>query len=341
VIEDAGDVGGVEIADADEVARHAATIYQLVLVWRHVAADRRGEVIGGRFRLDERIGKGAMAEVFRAVDLTALPSGSAAGSGQARPVDDSTSAYVAVKILKRQLAGEHEARERFIREGDVQARLRHRNIAALLATGITDRGEPYLVVELLRGKTIRGVVKDEGRLAPRRAASYAWQALHGLAAVHAAGVLHRDLKPANIMLEPSPGPIERVVLIDFGFASIEGGLTGRMQKLTLAGTVVGSLRYMAPERLRGEATDCRSDLYAIGIILYEMLIGQPPFVAERDFDLVEMHLNVEPPSLCAADPSLPAALDEVLAIALAKHQDDRYATADDMAAALDAAAQAL
>ena len=283
-----------------------------------MAVDRRGEVIGGRFRIDDRIGAGAMAEVYRALDET-------------------TSAYVALKILKRQLAGEREARERFAREADVQARLRHRNVAALLATGVTDRDEPYLVVELLRGKTLRGVGKDEGRIAPRRAASYAWQALHGLTAVHAAGVLHRDLKPANIMLEPSPGPIDRVVLIDFGFASFEGGNS----KLTLQGTVVGSLRYMAPERLRGEPPDQRSDLYAMGVILFELLTGTPPFVAENDLDLIDLHLNVEAPALREIDPSFPASLDAVLACALEKRVDDRYATAADMAAALDAAAQAL
>ena len=282
-----------------------------------MAGDRRGEVIGGRFRIDDRIGKGAMAEVYRALD-------------------EQTSAYVALKILKRSLAADREARERFAREGEVQARLRHRNVAALLATGVTDRLEPYLVVELLRGKTLRGVVREEGRVSPRRAASYGWQALHGLAAVHAAGVLHRDLKPANIMLEPSPGPIERVVLIDFGFASFEGGT-----KLTLQGTVVGSLRYMAPERLRGEPPDQRSDLYAMGVILYELLTGVPPFAADHDLDLIEMHLHAPPPSLCAADPTLPAALDAVLACALEKRQADRYATAAEMADALDAAAQAL
>lgn len=282
-----------------------------------MAADRRGEVIGGRFRIDEKIGKGAMAEVYRALDVT-------------------TSAYVALKILKRQVAGDREARERFAREGEVQARLRHRNVAALLANGVTERLEPYLVVELLRGKTLRGVVKDEGRIPPRRAASYGWQALHGLAAVHAAGVLHRDLKPANIMLEPSPGPIERVVLIDFGFASFEGGT-----KLTLQGTVVGSLRYMAPERLRGEPPDQRSDLYAMGVILFEMLTGAPPFVADHDLDLIDMHLNTEAPALRSRDESLPASLDAVLACALEKRQDDRYDTAAEMAAALDAAAQAL
>src|SRR6185503_7555643 len=193
---------------------------------------------------------------------------------------------------------------RFAREAEVQAKLRHRNVAALLATGVTDKHEPYLALELLRGKSLRSVLKGEGRIAARRAASYAFQTLNGLGAVHEAGVLHRDLKPANIMLEPSPGPIDRVVLIDFGFATFEGSA-----KLTLQGTVVGSLTYIAPERLRGEPTDQRADLYAIGVILFELLAGRPPFTAADDFDLIEQHLELEPPRLQSIDPDLPSALD--------------------------------
>jgi serine/threonine-protein kinase len=225
---------------------------------------------------------------------------------------------------------------RFAREADVQARLRHRNVAALLATGVTtDKYEPYLAVELLRGKSLRSVIKSERRVSPRRAASYAWQALQGLHAVHRAGVLHRDLKPANIMLEPSPGPVERVVLIDFGFATFEGSA-----KLTLQGTVVGSLTYIAPERLRAEEPDGRADLYAIGVVLFELLTGEPPFRADDDFDLISMHLNEEPPSVAHVSPSA-GVLDPVIRRALAKLPADRYADAAEMAAALERAAQQL
>lgn len=272
--------------------------------------DRTGQVIGGRFRIDALIGKGAMAEVYRAIDLQ-------------------TSANVAVKVLRSALISDSAVMQRFQREGEVQARLRHRNVAALLATGVTEKNEPYLVVELLRGKSLRGVMKQEGRVAAKRAASYAWQALQGLSAVHGAGILHRDLKPANIMLEPSPGPIERVVLIDFGFATFEGSA-----KLTAQGTVVGSLRYIAPERLRGEPIDQRSDVYAIGVMLYELLMGQPPFQSDDDFTLIEMHLHQEPPALAG---DLPPELDEVIARALAKYPSDRYATAAEMSAAIEAA----
>ena len=135
------------------------------------------------------------------------------------------------------------------------------------------------------------------------------------------------------MLEPSPGPVDRVVLIDFGFATFEGSA-----KLTQQGAVVGSLTYIAPERLRGEPIDQRSDLYAIGVILFELLMGAPPFHSTDDFDLVEMHLNDPPPPL---DPALPAAIEQVIQHALAKHQDDRYPDATQMANALEQAAAAL
>jgi len=271
--------------------------------------DRTGQLIGGRWRIETLIGRGAMADVFRAQDLE-------------------TSAHVAVKILRTEL-GDPSARARFQREGEVQARIRHKNVAALLGSGVTDRREPYLAMELLRGANLRGVVKRSGAVEPRRAASYIWQALQGLAAVHALGVLHRDLKPANIMLEPSPGPVERVVLIDFGFASTEGAA-----RLTATGAIVGSLAYLAPERMRGEPIDARSDLYAIATIFYELLAGRPPFVGATDMELVDAQLHHTPAPLSYA-------FDDVLQRALAKHQAERFADAHEMIAALEAAATRL
>ena len=279
--------------------------------------NRIGQVVGDRFRVDELIGRGASAEVFRALDRE-------------------TQTPVALKIMRHTHVSDSVQLARFSREGEVQAKLRHRNIAALLASGVTEKHEPYLAVELLNGKTLRGVVKAEGRLDARRAASYAWQALNGLAAVHAQGVLHRDLKPANIMLEPSQGPIDRVVLIDFGFATFEGSA-----KLTLQGTVVGSLTYIAPERLRGEQAGPRADLYAMAVILFEMLTGRPPFVAEDDFDLIDYHVNVEAPRLRDLDDTMPQALDDLVARALDKDPDERFVDAAMMATQLELAAQEL
>lgn len=272
-----------------------------------------------------------MAEVFRA---TVLPDHTA----------------VAIKILDQKLSSSPAAQQRFAREVQAQAMIRHRNVAALLGSGVTPQREPYLVLELLRGRSLRSVIKNEGAISPRRAVGYVWQALQGLAAVHGAGVLHRDLKPANIMLEPVSGIMrtvgrtapgvepstlqrsdggERIVLIDFGFASLDGSA-----KLTLQGTVVGSLTYMAPERLRGETPDERADLYSLGIVLYELLRGTPPFSAEDDLELIDRHLHQPVPELRDPGGGISRALAEVVEMALAKQAEHRFASAQAMAAAL-------
>lgn len=280
------------------------------------AGDRSGTAIDGRYRLEKLIGRGAMADVYRARD-------------------DAAGQTVAVKILRDQVARDPEAVARFQREADVQGKISHRNVAALYASGVTEFAEPYLVVELLRGHSLRAVLKQQGAVAPARALSYVWQALQGLAAVHAQGVLHRDLKPANLMLEPSPGPVERVIVIDFGFAALEGGA-----KLTARGHVVGSLTYLAPERLRGRPADARSDLYALGIILYELIAGRAPFVGADDYELISAHLHDDPPPLdsVTAQPP-PEAVVRLVNQALAKEPERRFASALAMAAAIEEAAR--
>jgi serine/threonine protein kinase len=287
--------------------------------------DRIGSVIDGRYRIDRLIGRGAMAEVFRATQL----ADAAAAPGSAGRA-------VAVKIISQQVSTNPNARERFAREAHVQAMIRHRNVAALLGSGFTAEREPYLALELLRGRSLRSVLKAEGAVAPRRAASYVWQALQGLAAVHAAGVLHRDLKPANIMIEPISGGGDRLTLIDFGFASLDGSA-----KLTQQGTVVGSLTYMAPERLRGDTPDERADLYSLGIVLFELLTGVPPYAADDDLDLIDMHLNGPMPRLYDPLAGISQPLVEVVRTALGKQADERYASALEMAQALEEAAPSL
>jgi serine/threonine protein kinase len=279
--------------------------------------DRSGTVVDGRYQLEEPIGRGASAEVYRAIDVT-------------------TGDAVAIKILRGTSARSDEAVARFQREAEVQARVRHRNVAGLFGSGVTEAAEPYLVVELLRGQSLRHRLALDGAVPPARALSYTWQALQGLGAVHAQGVLHRDLKPANLMLEPSPGPVERVVVIDFGFAAFEGGTA-----LTRRGHVVGSLTYLAPERLRGEAADERSDLYAIGVILHELLAGTPPFTGEDDFDIISAHLGDDPPDLATLAVPPPADVCAIVACALAKDRAERYPDAATMAAAIAHAARTL
>lgn len=276
-------------------------------------------MIGGRFVLEERLGSGAMAEVYRALDRAAR-------------------AQVAIKILKAAVARDPEQAARFEREAQVQGMVRHRNVAAIFGGGVTAAAEPFIALELLRGKSLRTLLRTDRRLPPSRAMSYVWQTLQGLAAVHARGILHRDLKPANLMLEPSPGPVDRVALIDFGFATLEGEAG-----LTQQGTVVGSLTYLPPERLTGEPADERSDLYAVGIVFFELLTGRPPFVADDDMALIDLHLEAPVPSLDAfhVDRVAVAALDPILACALAKRPADRYPDALTMAAAIESAARAV
>lgn len=248
--------------------------------------------------------------------------------------DSQAERAVAIKVLLPSAMRNHTNLRRFEREARAQARIAHKNVAQILDLGVTDRAEPYLVVELLRGRSLRDVVAKRGRVNAVHAASYVWQALQGLAASHEAGVLHRDLKPGNLMLEPSAGPVERVVVIDFGFASLEGA-----DKLTLEGHVVGSLGYLAPERLRGERGDERSDLYSLGVVLYELLVGKRPFIAPSDVELIRLQIDAPPvpPAEAAPEADISASLQAVVLRALAKNPADRHHSASAMADALEAA----
>ena len=280
--------------------------------------DRSGTVVDGRYHLEQRIGRGASAEVYRAID------------GQ-------TGGAVAIKILRGADTRDDESAARFQREAEVQAMVRHHNVAGLYGNGMTEAAEPYLVVELLRGASLRDRLRERGAVSASTAVTYIWQTLQGLAAVHARGILHRDLKPANLMLEPSPGPVERVVLIDFGFAAFEGG-----KSLTRRGHVVGSLTYLAPERLRGETADPRSDLYAVGVIFHELLAGAPPFDGDDDFDIITAHLGDDPPDLITVAPiPPPAAVCAIVRRALAKDRAARFADATAMADAVGECAATL
>ena len=274
-----------------------------------------GDVIMGRYTILRPLGVGSMAEVFAAYDTK-------------------REREVALKLIRRNLARDPETIRRLEREAKVQRMIRHRNVAKLYGGGVTEKNEPYLVVELLAGRSLRDILKMEGMVEWRRAAGYAWQALQGLEAIHAVGVMHRDLKPANLMLQPDAGAIERVVLIDFGFAALEGG--GR---LTAQGHVVGSLAYLPPERLMGEPGDERSDIYALGVVLYELVSGRRPFVAPDDIDLINMHLEMPPvpPHILTPDAMISPQLEAVILQSLAKDPKDRPLSAAHMAASLAAA----
>jgi serine/threonine protein kinase len=268
-----------------------------------------------RYALRALLGKGGMGEVWLAHDTR---------------IDRD----IAVKLMRG--SKDADAVARFLREARVQGRLEHPSVVPVHDLG-GDETAPFFAMKRLIGITLADVIASHGDTKwPRRTLLTRFvEICLAIEFAHNRGVIHRDLKPANIMLEPSPGPIERGVLIDFGFATFEGSA-----KLTLQGTVVGSLTYIAPERLRAEEPDRRADIYALGVVLFELLTGHPPFQADDDFDLIGMHLNEDPPSV---GPDAPTAgpLDPVIARALAKASADRYDDAAQMADAVERAAQQL
>jgi serine/threonine protein kinase len=277
-----------------------------------ISAASPGQVIDGRYTIIRLIGRGAMADVFEARD-------------------NATQDKVALKIMRDVVSQDPDAVARFGREAQVQQRIRHPNVAVLHAAGMHG-SSPYLALELLGGRSLLNVLKHEKQVPLMRAVAYGWQALQGLAATHAAGVQHRDMKPANLMLRPNGDGTERVVLIDFGFASLEGAAG-----ITRQGFVVGSLTYMAPERLRSEPVDARADLYGLGVVLYELLAGFAPFRADDDATLIGEVMDARPQPLTEIVADLPEAVDQVIARALSKYPAERAGSALEMADALAAA----
>jgi serine/threonine protein kinase len=259
------------------------------------------------YTLLEPIGHGGMAVVYRARQ-------------------DSLERTVAIKILSDNLAASTEFMERFRREARTAAKLRHPNVITVFDFGQDVRGVPYLVLEYVEGPTLADLM-DSG-LDDSRIPDLLGQIAAGLDYAHARGVIHRDVKPGNVLLTDDG----RVVLADFGLAWLLEGA-----HLTLAGGVIGTPEYMAPEQAGGEPIDHRADVYALGVVLYEMLVGERPFVAETPIGVLLKHLQDAPPSVLEARPELPAAVGEVVARALAKDPSERFASAGDLARAFRAA----
>jgi serine/threonine protein kinase len=255
------------------------------------------------YTLLEPIGHGGMAVVYRARQ-------------------DSLDRIVAVKILSENLAASNEFLERFRREARTAANLRHPNVITVFDFGQDERGVPYLVLEFIEGPTLADLM-DTG-LDDSRVPELLDQIAAGLDYAHGRGVIHRDIKPGNVLMTEDG----RAVLADFGLAWLLEGA-----HLTLTGGVIGTPEYMAPEQASGEGIDHRADVYALGVVLYEMLVGERPFVAETPIGVLLQHLQDPPPSVLEARPDLPLAVGGVVARALAKEPDERYASAGELARA--------
>ena len=268
-------------------------------------------VLAGRYRLVRLVARGGMAEVWEAQD-------------------DVLARAVAVKILHRHLSDDEAVQERFRREAISAARLAHPNVVATYDAG-SDGGTAFIVMELVRGRTLRQVLLAEGPLQPGRAVSIAVQVASALEHAHQNGLIHRDVKPANILLcEDGVGPT-RVMVADFGIAraAAQSG-----SDLTQTGAIVGTAKYLSPEQVEGREPDVRSDVYALGVVLYEMLCGRPPFSADTELATALQHLRADPERPRSLQPGIPKALEVVVLNAMARDASDRYASADELRHAL-------
>jgi len=283
---------------------------------RDSAAARLGDVLQERYRLEEIIGSGGVGVVYRAQD-------------------SETDTEVAIKLLHEQFGLTGVSRSRVGREGKALQRLAHPSIVELLAVGVDD-GVPFLVMELLKGSTLGQMLRD-GAMEPKQAVAIAMQILSALDFAHGMGVVHRDLKPGNIVVDDS-GDQPRVKILDFGLAKfLSDESSGASQTLTQSGMVLGTPQYMPPEQGTGDRVDARADIYALGCVLYEMLAGRPAFERESQMELVRAHLLDPPPPLPRRSSltNFREELDVVVARALAKEPEDRYASAMEMRQALE------
>jgi eukaryotic-like serine/threonine-protein kinase len=252
-----------------------------------------GRRLGGRYRMGALLAVGGMGEVWAARDLLL----------------DRT---VAVKVLGRALAGDGRAAERLRREARAAGRLEHPNIARVLDLGEHD-GRPYLVMELLEGESLAARIDRAGPMPPPEAARVVAAVADALEAAHRAGVVHRDVKPGNVFLT-SAGEVK---VLDFGIASAAGDAA-----LT-TGDLIGTAAYLAPERVLGDRATPAADIYALGVVLYELLAGHRPFEAGSEVELAMAHVNAAPPPLGRAAPSAPPSLVAACFHALAKDPSSR------------------
>src|SRR5437764_2981555 len=236
--------------------------------------------------------------------------------------DEVLARAVAVKILHRHLAGDEAFVERFRREAIAAARLAHPNVVATFDAG-TEADDAYIVMELVRGRTLRERLTSEGHLPPAVATNIALQVADALGHAHAHGIVHRDIKPANILLCEEDGGIQAKVA-DFGVAKAAAGWGS---DLTKTGTVVGTAKYLSPEQVEGREPDARSDLYALGVVLYEMLCGEAPFTGDTELSTALAHLDSQPTPPRRLRPGIPAPLEAAVLKTLARDPAVRPQTA--------------
>ncbi|HEX5734092.1 MAG TPA: protein kinase [Blastocatellia bacterium] len=272
-----------------------------------------GSTIDGKYRIESKLGEGGMGAVYCATRLL---------------IGD----LVAIKVLHTEQVANKQAIERFRREAQAAARLKHPNVVTIHDFGVINKNLAYLVMELVEGDSLRSIIKQQGPITPSATAEIASQVCAALEEAHQRHIVHRDLKPDNIIVTTSQTGL-RVKVLDFGIAKLRD-LPVTADSLTQTGTVIGTPRYMSPEQCMGEELDGRSDIYSLGIILYEMLSGVVPFNAPSLTALIMQQVNQAPPSLRAININITPAIEQVVMWALEKRPEARPQTAGALAQAL-------
>jgi serine/threonine-protein kinase len=283
------------------------------------SADAAGREIAGRYRVLAKLGEGGMGAVYRAEQI-------------------SLKRVVALKLLKPELSADPGLVRRFNAEAEMAARLNHPNTVTLYDFGQDADGSLFIAMELIEGRSLREVMHHEGPLSVPRAVAIAAQVCSSLADAHARGIVHRDLKPDNVMLSARGRESDVVRVLDFGIAKLrdaQGDITA--MPMTQAGDLLGTPQYMAPEQIRGERVDPRTDVYALGAMLYEMVTGRLPFEAPTLMAILSKHLTEMPVPPCErrADLAIPRAISDLVIACLAKEPERRPASMDQLAGSLE------
>jgi eukaryotic-like serine/threonine-protein kinase len=269
-----------------------------------------GTVLSGRYRLEAKLGSGGMSTVYLARDQT-------------------LDRQVAVKVMHREMSEQADQLERFRQEARAVAKLSHPNVVSVIDAG-EDGGHPYIVFEYVEGETLKQRISRDGALEPQEAIAYTIEIARGLSMAHARNMVHRDIKPQNVLIDAEG----RAKLTDFGISrQLE------QDGMTATGRVLGTTDYVAPEQAMGRKVDPRSDLYSLGVVLYEMLVGQVPFQADSQVGVAMKHVNEELPDVQRRRPEVSAAVALVVERATAKDPAERYQDvgemADDLSTALE------
>ena len=260
----------------------------------------------GNYRILEKLGEGGMGVVYKALDINL----------------DRT---VAVKALNTQLAGNPELEQRFRNEAKAQANLNHTNLATLYAL-LIEEGRPWMVMEFIEGETFEQMVQRRGPIPSEEAVPLFRQALLGIGYAHRMGIVHRDIKPSNMMLNKQG----IVKVMDFGIAKVLGA-----RGMTKTGTQMGTAFYMSPEQVLNKNVDIRSDIYSLGVTLYEMLSANVPFSGDSDYQIMTDHVNAPPPLPTRFYPYIPQGIQNAVMKALEKNPDARFQTVEEFGAALE------